>query len=124
MNEYADLVCRWVFGLQMFFWGLNGFFHWIQTPAASPAMNRFVEACFEAKFIMPTIKVIEIVFGFMLLLNILVPFSLMVFAPLMFILTGLQIFLNKKYASFLATFALPYALLLALHSESLLRVIH
>lgn len=122
--EYFELSCRWIFGLQMAFWGLNGFFHWIKIPAASPKFEKFVDSCIEVGFIMPSVKLLEILFGLFLVLNILVPFSLVVFAPIMFVIAGLQILHNPKPWGVLMTIVLPYLVLISFHRDSLLRLVH
>ncbi|XGC80603.1 DoxX family membrane protein [Bdellovibrio bacteriovorus] len=124
MSYYLEIICRWSFGLQMVFWGLNAIFNWVKPPTPSPRMDAFIGSCVDTQFIMPTVKFIEIVFGAFLVLGFLVPLSLIVFAPLMFVLTGLQIFLNQRPVGFLVTFFVPYLILLILHRENLLRVIH
>lgn len=124
MNEIVESVIRWLFALQMVFWGLNGFFHWIQIRPAGAVIEKFVQACIETRFIMPTVKLIEIVFGFCLLFGFLVPLSLAIFAPLMFIVTGLHIWHNPRPWSVLVPCTLPYILLLFFHGSILLRLVH
>ncbi|WP_291515813.1 hypothetical protein [Bdellovibrio sp. ArHS] len=124
MSEYFEIAVRWAFAMQMVFWGLNGFFHWINIPPASPVIDRFVTACMETKFIMPSVKLIEIVFGLFLIMNFAVPLSLAAFAPLLFVITGLHLFHNPKPWTVLILNTLPYCLLLTLHSGPLLRLVH
>lgn len=121
MGEYVEIGCRWIFGLQMVFWGLNGFFSWIKIPPASPAMEMFIQACIESRFIMPSVKTIEILFGVFLLIGFAVPLSLMIFAPLLFVITGLHVFNNPKPWGVLLSFTLPYGVLLLLHGGAILR---
>lgn len=118
MGDYIEVVLRWLFGLQMVFWGLNGFFNWIRIPPASPGIEKFVQACVESKFIMPSVKLIEVIFGSFLLIGFIVPLSLGVFAPLLFVITGLHVLHNPKPWGVLASYTLPYVILLVLHRES------
>ncbi|WP_374075985.1 DoxX family membrane protein [Bdellovibrio bacteriovorus] len=124
MNYYIEIIFRWAFGLQMVFWGLNGFFHWIKIPPSGAVIDKFVEACVETKFIMPSVKLIEIFCGAFLLLGFAIPISLVIFAPLMFVITGLHLFHNPKHWTVLAPVTIPYLVLLVFHSGSLLRLIH
>jgi len=122
--DYLELSCRWIFGLQMVFWGLNGIFHWVTIPPASPKFQTFVDSCVDVAFIMPIVKTIEILFGFFLVLNFVVPLSLAVFAPIMFVIAGLHILHNPKPWAVLITILLPYLVLVFAHRDTLLRLVH
>lgn len=124
MIEYFELAVRWIFAGQMLFWGLNGFFHFLALPPSDPVINRFTESCIETRFIMPTVKILEVVGGFFLLLNIAVPLVLVLFAPVVFVITGLHLIHNKKPWGLLASITLPFLLLLFFHHEALLRITH
>lgn len=115
---------RWVFGLQMVFWGLNGIFHWVNLPPISAKFQRFVDACIDVGFVMPLVKTIEILFGLSLLFNFLVPLSLAAFAPIMVVISGLHILHNPKPWGVLSTILLPYLVLIFSHRDSLLRLVH
>ena len=88
--DYIEIACRWIFGAQMVFWGLNGFFHFLAIPPSSDVITRFTEACLETKFIMPTVKVIEVLCGALLILKVAVPISLIFFSPIIFVITLLH----------------------------------
>ncbi|WP_347358719.1 hypothetical protein [Bdellovibrio sp.] len=124
MADYIEIACRWILGLQMFFWGLNGFFHWVKVPPSDPAIDRFVQACIDTRFIMPTVKIFEIIGGALLVLHIGVPLTLALLSPIMFVVTGLHILHNPKPWGVLVTTTLPYAALLFYHSSTLLRLVH
>ncbi|WP_295903807.1 hypothetical protein [uncultured Bdellovibrio sp.] len=124
MSEYIEIIFRWAFGLQMVFWGLNGFFYWVKIPPSGPVIDKFVEACIETKFIMPIVKLVEIFFGAFLLLGFAVPLSLTVFAPLIFVITGLHLFHNPKHWGVLGPITVPYLVLIFLHGGTLLRLVH
>jgi hypothetical protein len=49
--EYFELALRWIFGLQIAFWGLNGFFHWVKIPPSSEVIEKFTQACIETRFL-------------------------------------------------------------------------
>ncbi|MGZ3772525.1 MAG: hypothetical protein ACXVCY_10875 [Pseudobdellovibrionaceae bacterium] len=122
MTEYIEIALRWILSLQLIFWGLNGFFHWIKiTPAAEP-IEQFVAACIKVKFIMPTVKSFEIFFGFCLLTNSIVPISLLALSPILFVITGLHTLHNPRPWSILLSYTFPYCALLILNSQTLLRL--
>lgn len=124
MTEYLELFFRWAFGLQMIFWGLNGFFHLVPIPPSSDKINKFVEACIETKFLMPIVKIFEILFGICLIANFMVAVSLVTLAPILFVVTGLHVFHNPKPWGVLATCTVPYLILVLYHAPALLRLVH
>lgn len=124
MGFYFEVALRVLLGFQLVFWGLNGFFHWIKIPPSGPVIDGFVEACYRTKFIMPTVKLLEIIFGFFLLIGFLVPASLLGLAPIVFVITGLHLLHNPKPWGVLLPFCGPYAILLIIHSLTWLRLFH
>lgn len=124
MIDYIEIVCRWFFSLQMIFWGLNGFFHWVKIPPSGPGIDGFTQACINTGFIMPVVKLLEVVGGVFLLLHVALSLTLVAFAPVVFVITGLHIFHNPKPWGVLASITLPYLLLTFFHSTTLLRLVH
>lgn len=122
--EYLELALRWIFGLQIAFWGLNGFFHWVQIPPSPPVIEKFVQACIETRFIMPMVKVIEIAAGLLLLFNFSTALCLAVLTPIMLVVTGLHVLHNPKPAAVLVPLVLPYAALWLLNGVVFLRIFH
>lgn len=94
--EWIELTLRWTFAGQMFFWGLNAFFNWLAISPADPGIQDFVEACIRTGFIMPAVKLLEVVGGILLFLGLLVPSSLLAFAPLVFVISALHIRFNRN----------------------------
>ena len=117
--EIVDLVCRIAFGLQMAFWGLNGFFHWVKIPPSPPVIEKFVEACIETRFIMPVVKVIEIVCGLLLAVGVAVPLNMMIIAPIVFIVTFLHLVHNPKPWTVVIPITLPFAVVMGYHLPAL-----
>ncbi len=118
----AESFIRWLFALQMLFWGLNGFFLWVKIPSTPERIDRFVAACIETGFIMPVTKALEVVLSVCLLANFLVPLSLFLFAPLMFVITGLHVFLNPRPFAVLLSCSLPYGILLWIHAPNIYKI--
>jgi len=123
MIENLELLLRWLLGVQLTFWGLNGFFHWRPVPPSPPVIDRFVTACFESRFIMATVKIFEIVFGLFLILNFATPMALAMLAPIIFVITGLHLIHNKRSWEVLLPISLPFLILIGLHYEAWLKLI-
>lgn len=121
MFYYIELVCRWIFSLQMIFWGLNGFFNWINIPPSGEGVGKFVQACVDTRFIMPTVKILEIVCGILLLCNFLVILNIFIFAPIVFGITMLHVLHNPKPWGVVLPIAVPFAIILGLNFHSLFR---
>lgn len=122
--EYLDLALRWIFGLQIAFWGLNGFFHWVKIPPSAEVIEKFTQACIDTKFIMPTVKILEIAAGLLLLFNFSTALCLALLAPIMFVITGLHVFYNPKPGAVLIPLVLPYSALWLLNGVVFLRIFH
>ncbi|HEX7675470.1 MAG TPA: hypothetical protein VF412_14940 [Bdellovibrio sp.] len=121
MFYYIELVCRWIFSLQMIFWGLNGFFNWINIPPSGEGVGKFVQACIDTRFIMPTVKILEIVSGILLLCSFLVILNIFIFAPIVFGITMLHVLHNPKPWGVVLPIAVPFAIILGLNFHSLFR---
>jgi uncharacterized membrane protein YphA (DoxX/SURF4 family) len=109
---WVEVIFRWILGLQLVFWGLNSIFHWRPIPPSSAAINDFTEACIKTKFIMPTVKLIEIAGGLLLLAGFHIDIALTALAPLIFVITGLHVLFNKKSWEVLIPITLPYLVLM------------
>lgn len=120
MLEYIEIFCRWAFALQMTFWGLNGFFSWIQIPPSGEGVNNFVEACIKTRFIMPTVKLIEIICGAFLMLKFAVLLNILLFAPIVFVITGLHLLHNPKPWPVIAPITIPFLVIFFWHLQPLL----
>lgn len=108
----------------MLFWGLNGFFHWVKIPPSGPIIEGFVTACIETRFIMPTVKLLEIMGGALLLFHVGLPLVLAAFAPVIFVVSGLHVLHNPRPWGVLVSTTLPYLILVLIHSTHLLRLVH
>jgi len=120
LMEIVELVIRWIFILQMLYAGLNGIFNFKPVPPSGPAIDAFVKACIDTKFIMPTIKLLEILGALLLINKQFAPLALMIFAPMMFVITLLHAMHNPKPWVVLMSFSLPYILLLYFYRAELL----
>lgn len=98
-------------GIQLIFWGLNGFFNWISPPPSGPVFERFVKACYEVRFIMPTVKIFELMGGVLLMFSMTQEMGLQLLAPIIFVITGLQIFHHPKPWPVLGMLCFPFWIL-------------
>ncbi len=76
-------IIRYVMGLPLVVFGLNGFFNFIPQPKTplAPAAMAFAEALMKTGYMMPLIAVTLLVVGSLLVLNRFVPLALALFAP-------------------------------------------
>lgn len=116
---WLELIFRWILGLQLVFWGLNGFFHWKSIPPSTDFINRFSEICVQSRFIMPTVKVFEILFGFLLLTGTHTSLALIALGPIIFVVTGLHAVHNPQRSwEVVLPISLPFVGVLLLNFES------
>ena len=88
------LFARIILGLIFLIFGFNGFFQFISfemTPAASQFMSAFVDSPY-----FHFLKVIEIIIGFLLLINFYVPLSLIILAPVTINIFIFHLFLDRS----------------------------
>ena len=122
--EWLELGARWILGLQFIFWGANGFFHWIAIPPSSDFIQRFGDICIESKFIMPTVKVFEIVFGVLLLTGFATQIALIFLGPIVFVICGLHFFHNPKWIPVILPILIPFLVVLLLHENNFQVLLH
>lgn len=118
MLSHIETSLRILFSVQMLFWGLNGFFHWITPPPSSATIDHFTEACLRTKFLMPIVKSIEVICGFLMLVNLSVPLCLIFFAPIVMVISLLHLIHNPKSYSVLLPITLPFLVVLFFHIEA------
>lgn len=98
------VAVRWLYGLAFLIFGLNGFFEFFSPPAVPPAGKEFLGALVQTGYMMPMVKGIEVIAGFMIILGVQVPLALLLLAP-----GVVNIFL---FHLFLAPVGIPLALFL------------
>lgn len=110
--EWIEITCRWALGLQLLFWGLNGFFHWKVIPPSSDFIAQFSDVCVKSRFIMQTVKILEVFFGAMLLSGYGTLIALIFLGPIVFVISGLHVFHNAKWWQVLVPITVPFMILL------------
>jgi DoxX len=96
---------RSLLGLAFLVFGLNKFLHFIPNPAEPPAAMEFFGALFKTGYFLPLLATTEVVSGGLLLANVMVPFALVLLAPVI-----VNIFM---FHLFLAPGGLPIAAIFA-----------
>lgn len=89
-------------GLMMIFMG-KGF---IPMPPPGPEMQAVMQGLFGAKYLMPTVKILQVFSALLLLTNIMVPLALLFLGPIVFNIVGVHLFVEPA--------GLPMALLVSL----------
>lgn len=97
------IVLRTIFGLAFVVFGLNKFLHFIPNPQEPPAAMDFFGALFRTGYFIPLLASTEIASGALLLSGMLVPFALVLLAPVI-----VNIFM---FHLFLAPGGLPMAII-------------
>lgn len=110
--EYVEIAARWLLGLQMIFWGLNGYFGWIQFQRQPPVIENFIKACFETRFIMPFVKIWEIGAGSLLIFNLAPKTALILLYPILAVVIPLHLLHNRtKWYEVVLPLGIPSAVL-------------
>jgi len=93
MKAKFALVARILLGLIFFIFGLNGFFHFIPVPPMPEAAGAFMGALANSGYMIPLIKIVEIIGGALLLSGWYLPLALLILAPGLYNILLFHIFL-------------------------------
>jgi len=119
MNKKVVFGARTILGLIFLVFGLNGLLMiltgtgFIPMPAPSEKMMAVMGGLFAAGYLMPLVKVMEIVGGAFLLSNRYVPLALALLAPIMVNIIGLHLFAEPSALPMGATMTVLMGILLA-----------
>ena len=83
MNTVA-MIARYLLGLAMLVFGANKFFNFMPAPELPEAAGAFMGALVNSGYILPTLGVIYILAGLLLVINKSVPFALIILVPVSF----------------------------------------
>lgn len=84
MNSTISMIARYLLGLAMLVFGANKFLHFMPNPELSADAGAFMGALGGSGYIFPTLGVIYILAGLLLVLNKAVPFALILLVPVSF----------------------------------------
>ena len=91
--EKIQLISRILLGAVFVVFGLNGFFHFIQLPPLPDQASAFMGGLAKAGYFFPFLKICEIVAGVLLLTGAMVPFALILLAPIVINILLFHVFL-------------------------------
>jgi uncharacterized membrane protein YphA (DoxX/SURF4 family) len=80
-SSTTKVILRSLLGLAFLVFGLNKFLHFIPNPAEPPPAMEFFGALFKTGYFLPLLATTEVVSGALLLANLMVPFALVLLAP-------------------------------------------
>jgi putative oxidoreductase len=103
--KIAVMVARILLGLVFFVFGLNGFLHFMPNPPPTPAAGAFFGALIATGYMFSLVFLPQVLGGALLLLNVAVPFALVILAPVIVNIIFFHIFLSPDL--------LPMALVVA-----------
>ena len=82
MKNKVEMGLRILIGMLLAVSGLNKFFGFMPMPEMTETGMAFMMVLVKSKYIMPTIAIVEIIGGALLIANIAVPFALVLLAPI------------------------------------------
>ncbi len=80
-SSIIKVILRSLLGLIFLVFGLNFFLHFIPNPPEPPAAAEFFAALYKTGYFLPLIGATQVVSGALLLTGIMVPFALVLIAP-------------------------------------------
>jgi uncharacterized membrane protein YphA (DoxX/SURF4 family) len=92
--KIAVTVARILLGLVFFVFGLNGFLHFMPNPPPTPAAGAFFGALIATGYMFGLIFGTQVLGGLLLLLNVTVPFALVLLAPVIVNIIAFHIYLS------------------------------
>lgn len=116
----AFTLSRLLLGGMFFLFGLNAYFNWWALPPASEKMNRFAEHLYGTGIILPVVKVFEIFFGFLLLINCFSFLATLALSPIcFFIILSHGVYNRKRGWSMMAFVGINWLILILSQSHLL-----
>lgn len=112
-----------IYGLFWLFSSLNAHFQWKKIPFVSNEMDEFITACHKTKFIMPTVKIVELIVGVLLLFSF-TNLALVLILPIVYGIIGLHLFFNKKNGVLIFTILTPFMILFYFKLKELLNIFY
>jgi putative oxidoreductase len=96
MKNRIEMGLRILIGIMLAMSGLNKLFGFMPMHEMSEAGSGFMTALSQAKYIIPTIAIIEVFGGILLISNKAVSFALVLLAPIIFNILFFHIFLEPE----------------------------
>ena len=100
------MIARYLLGLAMLLFGANKFFHFMPPPENMPeAAGAFMGTLVNSGYIIPTLGIIYILAGLLLVLNKAVPFALIILVPVSFNIVAFHLKFDPQGILFAAIIA-------------------
>jgi uncharacterized membrane protein YphA (DoxX/SURF4 family) len=90
------VILRSLLGLIFLVFGLNGFLHFLPMPPQPPAAGAFFGALAATGYMLPLVMGTQVIGGALLLAGILVPFALVLLAPVIVNIGAFHVFLAPE----------------------------
>lgn len=87
-------IARVLLGLVFFVFGLNGFLHFMPNPPPTPPAGEFFGALIKTGYMFTLIFGTQVLGGALLLLNVAVPFALVILAPVIVNIIAFHLYLS------------------------------
>ncbi len=104
MNSIA-MIARYLLGIAMLVFGANKFFHFMPNPELPADAMTFMGALGESGYIFPTLGVVYILAGLLLVINKATPFALIILVPVSFNIVAFHLNYDPKGILFAAVVA-------------------
>lgn len=88
------MIARYLLGVILVVFGLNGFINFLPPPEFGPAANDFIGALIGSGYLWTLEKAVEVLVGVLLLSNRYVPLALVVLAPITINILAFHLFLD------------------------------
>lgn len=111
MNTIA-MIARYLLGLALVVFGADKFFHFMPKPELAGEAASFLGALAGSGYIFPTLGVIYILAGLLLVINRAVPFALIVLVPVSFNIVAFHLKFDPAGVLFAAVVAVLNLLLI------------
>lgn len=105
------------YGTYWLYIGLNGVFNFFPPPMGTARFSAVIAQLHEMRFILPTVKIAEIVIGLMLLTSYKPKLALLLLAPILFGILFLQLLFNKKTLVLCGGLLVSYILAIFSHND-------
>lgn len=92
----SSVLCRWLLAFLLLVFGTNGILRFLPIPQLPPRAEAFRRALSETGYMTPLWKAVEFLGAVLLLLNLWVPFALVLLAPVLVNIFCFHLFLARK----------------------------
>ena len=116
--KWAVIIVRSLMGLLFLFASITFLFKLITPPPLTGAMKTFNDGLTASVYLMPTVKVIELICGLAFLTGRFVPLATVLMAPIIVNIFGVHLFLGREGLPLAIILVLANAFLAYHHRES------